>query len=49
MTLQRYEAIQILMKYQLNLNIKDQQGRTLDQLLLLYGDPQLKEILNHEK
>ena len=49
MTLQRYEAIQILMKYPLNLNIKDPQGRTLDQLLMLYGDPQLKEILNHEK
>lgn len=49
MTLQRYEAIQILMKYPLNLNIKDPQGRTLDQLLLLYGDPQLREILNHEK
>lgn len=49
MTLQRYDAIQILMKYQLNLTIKDQQGRTLDQLLLLYGDPHLTEILNHEK
>jgi hypothetical protein len=49
MTLQRYDAIQILMKYELNLNILDQQGRTLDQLLLLYGDPQLKKILHHEK
>jgi ankyrin repeat protein len=49
MTLQRYNVIRILMKYQLNLNILDQQGRTLDQLLSLYGDPHLKEILNNEK
>lgn len=49
MTLQRYEAIEILMKYQLNLNIKDQQGRTLDQLLIIYADPHLNEILSYEE
>lgn len=50
MTLQRYEAIQLLFKFDLNLEILDQQGRSIQQLLLLYGDPKLNEILNpHEK
>lgn len=50
MTLQRYEAIQLLIKFDLNLEILDQQGRSIQQLLSLYGDPKLNDILNpHEK
>ncbi|MFM8596866.1 MAG: ankyrin repeat domain-containing protein [Flavobacteriales bacterium] len=50
MTLQRYEVIQLLLKYQVHLEVLDQQGRSIQQLLVLYGDPKLNEILNpHEK
>jgi len=49
LSLQRIDAVLLLKKYNLNLNIVDPQGRTLLQLLQLYNDPKLNEILQNEK
>ncbi|MFM7644493.1 MAG: ankyrin repeat domain-containing protein [Sphingomonadales bacterium] len=49
LSLQRIDAVLLLKKYNLNLNIVDPQGRTLPQVLQLYNDPKLNEILQNEK
>ena len=46
LTLQRYDAISLLLKYNANLNIIDQQERTIKQLLILYNDPKYDEIFH---
>lgn len=46
LTLQRYDAISLLLKYNANLNITDQQERTIKQLLILYNDPKYDEIFH---
>ena len=46
LTLQRYDALSLILKYNANLNITDQQGRTIEQLLILYNDPKYDEIFN---
>jgi ankyrin repeat protein len=46
LTLQRYDALSLILKYNANLNITDQQGRTIEQLLILYNDPKFYEIYN---
>jgi ankyrin repeat protein len=49
LSLQRTDAILLLQKYNADVNIVDPQGRTITQLLQLYNDPKLNEILHHEK
>lgn len=44
LALQRYEIVERLLLQDLNLSIKDQQGRTIEQLLALYNDPKYYEI-----
>jgi hypothetical protein len=46
LTLQRYDVLSLILKYNANLNITDQQGRTIEQLLILYNDPKYDEIFN---
>ena len=46
LTLQRYDAISLLLKYNAKLNITDQQERTIKQLLILYNDPKYDEIFH---
>jgi ankyrin repeat protein len=46
LTLQRYDAISLLLKYNAKLNITDQQERTIEQLLILYNDPKYDEIFH---
>ena len=46
LTLQRYDAISLLLKYNANLNIIDPQERTIKQLLILYNDPKYDEIFH---
>lgn len=49
LSLQRTDAVLLLKKYMINLDIVDPQGRTIMQLLQLYNDPKLNEILKNEK
>lgn len=49
LSLQRTDAILLLQKYNADVNIVDPQGRTITQLLQLYNDPKLNEILQHDK
>lgn len=49
LSLQRTDAVLLLKKYMINLDIVDPQGRTIMQLLQLYNDPKLNEILQNEK
>ncbi|MBM3917777.1 MAG: ankyrin repeat domain-containing protein [Sphingomonadales bacterium] len=49
LSLQRIDALLLLKKYNTNLNVVDQQGRTLLQLMQLYNNPKLNEILQNEK
>lgn len=44
LALQRYEIVERLFLQGLNLSVKDQQGRTIEQLLALYNDPKYYEI-----
>lgn len=44
LALQRYEIVERLLLHKLNLSVKDQQGRTIEQLLALYNDPKYYEI-----
>lgn len=44
LALQRYDVVERLLIHDLNLNVNDQQGRTIDQLLALYNDPKFYEI-----
>lgn len=46
LTLQRYDAISLLLKYNVKLNIIDPQERTIKQLLILYNDPKYDEIFH---
>ena len=46
LTLQRYDAISLLLKYNAKLNIIDPQERTIKQLLILYNDPKYDEIFH---
>jgi ankyrin repeat protein len=44
LALQRYDVIERLMRYNLNKAIKDQQGRTIEQILVFYNDSKYYEI-----
>jgi ankyrin repeat protein len=44
LALQRYDVIERLMRYNINKTIKDQQGRTIEQLLVFYNDTKYFEI-----
>jgi hypothetical protein len=44
LALQRYDIIERLVLYELNIDIKDQQGRTIQQLLAFYNDKKYYEI-----
>ena len=44
MTLKRYEVIKLLLENTIDLDVKDQQSRTISQLLSLYNDPKLYEL-----
>ena len=46
LTLQRYDALSLILKYNANLNIIDPQERTIKQLLILYNDPKYDEIFH---
>jgi ankyrin repeat protein len=43
-TLKRYELIELLLKNNVDLGVKDQQNRTISQLLSLHNDPKLYEL-----
>ena len=50
LSLQRIEVIQLLLQYNLDLSIQDPQGRSVAQLLALYNNPKLNELIyTHEK
>lgn len=50
LSLQRRDAIHLLLKYNLDLSIQDPQGRSITQLLALYNNPKLNELIyTHEK
>jgi ankyrin repeat protein len=44
LALQRYDVVHRLFLHDLNLSVKDPQGRTIEQLLLVYNDPKYYEI-----
>lgn len=44
MTLKRYEVIKVLLENFVDLDVKDEQSRTISQLLSLYNDPKLYEL-----
>ena len=46
MTLQRYEVIELLLKYNPSLKVVDPKGRTISELLIQYKNPKLDEIFN---
>jgi ankyrin repeat protein len=46
LSLQRYEVISLLFNYNIDLEVKDPQGRDILQLLNLYNDPKFYEIYN---
>lgn len=46
LTLQRYEVLELLLKYEPSLKVLDQKGRTINELLILYKNPKLDEIFN---
>jgi hypothetical protein len=46
MTLQRYEVIELLLKYNPSLKVLDPKGRTINELLIQYKNPKLDEIFN---
>lgn len=45
LALQRYDVVERLALHELDLTVKDPQGRTIVQLLVLYNDPKYYEIL----
>jgi ankyrin repeat protein len=50
LSLQRLEVIRLLLQYNLDLSVQDPQGRSLEQLLTLYNNPKLNELIHtHEK
>ena len=50
LSLQRIEVLQLLLQYNLDLTIQDPQGRSIAQLLALYNNPKLNELIyTHEK
>lgn len=44
LALQRYDVVERLALHDLDLTVKDPQGRTIEQLLVLYNDPKYYEI-----
>jgi ankyrin repeat protein len=46
LSLKRYDAVALLLKNNVDLDVKDQQGRSITQLLTLYNDPKYYEIFN---
>ena len=44
MTLKRYDVVALLIKNNADLMVKDQQGRSIAELLTLYNDPQYNEL-----
>lgn len=44
LALQRYDVIERLLIHDLNLSVNDPQGRTIEQLLIVYNDPKYYEI-----
>lgn len=47
--LKRYDAIELLIKNSANLKVKDQQGKSITELILLYNDEKLSNLLQDEK
>ena len=45
LSLQRYDALALLLENKASLEVKDPQGRSISQLLQLYNDPKLNEII----
>jgi hypothetical protein len=46
LTLQRYEVIELLLKFEPSLKVLDPKGRMISELLILYKNPKLDEIFN---
>jgi ankyrin repeat protein len=46
MALKRYEVIALLIKGNVDLNVKDQQGRDINQLISIYNDPKIDELFH---
>jgi ankyrin repeat protein len=46
LSLKRYDAVVLLLKNNVDLDVKDQQGRSITQLLTLYNDPKFYELFN---
>jgi hypothetical protein len=46
LTLQRFEVLELLLKYEPSLKVLDQKGRTISELLNLYKNAKLDEIFN---
>ncbi len=46
LSLKRYAAVELLLKNNVDLDVKDQQGRSIAQLLTLYNDPKFYELFN---
>jgi ankyrin repeat protein len=46
LTLQRFEVLELLLKYEPSLKVLDQKGRTISELLNMYKNPKLDEIFN---
>lgn len=44
LSLKRFDAVAILLKNNADLDVKDQQGRSITQLLTLYNDPKFYEL-----
>jgi uncharacterized protein len=46
LSLKRYDAVAVLLKNNVDLDVKDQQGRSITQLLTLYNDPKYDELFD---
>ena len=46
LSLQRIDAIELLIQYKASTKIKDVQGRSIEELLTFYANPQLNLIFN---
>ena len=47
--LKRYDVIELLIKNGANLKVKDQQGKSINELVFLYNDEKLSNLLTDEK
>ena len=46
MILKRYDVISLMLKQKIDLTVKDQNNKSIKQLLLEYNDPKLNELFN---